>query len=164
MARVHVKRAGDVVAVAETPAASGLVRVRRLEDLAEDRLAAYDALCSEVDAAVAARAGIHGDVAAIISVRCLASGAVDAAAVADANKGGAQLDGIVEYVANGSAFKVFVKKQPDDGGGGDVLSPCASLASSARCYALQRMRPLSISWAECSVAISCRKVDYDKSG
>jgi hypothetical protein len=32
------------------------------------------------------------------------------------------------------------------------------------CYALLRMRPLSISWAECSVVISCGKVDYDKSG
>jgi hypothetical protein len=30
------------------------------------------------------------------------------------------------------------------------------------CYALQRMRPLTISWAECSVVISCGKVDYDK--
>jgi hypothetical protein len=32
------------------------------------------------------------------------------------------------------------------------------------CYALLRMRPLSILWAECSVVISCGKVDYDKSG
>jgi hypothetical protein len=32
-----------------------------------------------------------------------------------------------------------------------------------KCYALLRMRPLSISWAECSVVISCGKVDYDKS-
>jgi hypothetical protein len=31
-------------------------------------------------------------------------------------------------------------------------------------YALPRMRPLSRSWAECSVVISCGKVDYDKSG
>jgi hypothetical protein len=31
-------------------------------------------------------------------------------------------------------------------------------------YALLRMRPLSIPWAECSVVISCGKVDYDKSG
>jgi hypothetical protein len=38
-----------------------------------------------------------------------------------------------------------------------------SSASSA-CYALLRMRPLSIPCAECSVAISCGKVDYDKSG
>jgi hypothetical protein len=35
---------------------------------------------------------------------------------------------------------------------------------SVCCYALLRMRPLSISRAECSVVISCRKVDYDKSG
>jgi hypothetical protein len=34
----------------------------------------------------------------------------------------------------------------------------------ALCYALLRMRPLSISWAEYSVVISCGKVDYDKSG
>jgi hypothetical protein len=33
-----------------------------------------------------------------------------------------------------------------------------------KCYALLRMRPLSISWAESSVVISCGKVDYDKSG
>jgi hypothetical protein len=32
------------------------------------------------------------------------------------------------------------------------------------CYALLRMRPLLNSWAECSVVISCGKVDYDKSG
>jgi hypothetical protein len=32
------------------------------------------------------------------------------------------------------------------------------------CYALVRMRPLSIPYAECSVVISCGKVDYDKSG
>jgi hypothetical protein len=31
-------------------------------------------------------------------------------------------------------------------------------------YALLRMRPLSIPWAECSVVISCGKVDYDISG
>jgi hypothetical protein len=32
------------------------------------------------------------------------------------------------------------------------------------CYALLRMRPLSISCAECCVLISCGNVDYDKSG
>jgi hypothetical protein len=32
------------------------------------------------------------------------------------------------------------------------------------CHALLKMRPLSISCAECSVVISCGKVDYDKSG
>jgi hypothetical protein len=32
------------------------------------------------------------------------------------------------------------------------------------CYALLRMRPLLNSWAECSVVISCGKIDYDKSG
>jgi hypothetical protein len=31
------------------------------------------------------------------------------------------------------------------------------------CYALLRMRPLSISCAEGCVVISCGKVDYDKS-
>jgi hypothetical protein len=35
---------------------------------------------------------------------------------------------------------------------------------SVTCYALLRMRPLSIPCAECSVVISCGKVDYDKSG
>jgi hypothetical protein len=37
-------------------------------------------------------------------------------------------------------------------------------ATDDLCYALLRMRPLSRSWAECSVVISCGKVDYDKSG
>jgi hypothetical protein len=37
-------------------------------------------------------------------------------------------------------------------------------ANIPECYALLRMRPLSISCAECSVVISCGKVDYDKSG
>jgi hypothetical protein len=32
------------------------------------------------------------------------------------------------------------------------------------CYALLRMRPLSISWAECCDVISCGNVDNDKSG
>jgi hypothetical protein len=31
-------------------------------------------------------------------------------------------------------------------------------------YALLRMKHLSISCAECSVVLSCGKVDYDKSG
>jgi hypothetical protein len=35
---------------------------------------------------------------------------------------------------------------------------------STSCYALLRMRPVSISWAECSVVLSCGKFDYDKSG
>jgi hypothetical protein len=39
-----------------------------------------------------------------------------------------------------------------------------SVATDVTCYALLRMRPLSISCAECSVVISCGKVDYDKSG
>jgi hypothetical protein len=43
-----------------------------------------------------------------------------------------------------------------------VVSPSAR--SAGGCYALLRMRPLSNSWAECFVVISCGKVDYDKSG
>jgi hypothetical protein len=33
-----------------------------------------------------------------------------------------------------------------------------------KCYALLRLRPLSISCAEGFAVISCGKVDYDKSG
>jgi hypothetical protein len=33
-----------------------------------------------------------------------------------------------------------------------------------KCYALQRMRPLSISCAQGFVVISCENVDFDKSG
>jgi hypothetical protein len=44
-------------------------------------------------------------------------------------------------------------------------SDCDTALSLLRnCFALLRMRPLSISWAECSVVISCGKIDYDKSG
>jgi hypothetical protein len=39
-----------------------------------------------------------------------------------------------------------------------------TLGNCSACYALLRMRPLSISFAECSVVISCGNVDYDKSG
>jgi hypothetical protein len=66
MARVHVKRPGDVVAVAETLAASGVVSERRPADLAEDRAVAYDALCAAEDVAFAAREGVNSGVAAII--------------------------------------------------------------------------------------------------
>jgi hypothetical protein len=38
------------------------------------------------------------------------------------------------------------------------------LQAAIICYALLRIRPLSISWAECSVVISSGKVDYGKSG
>jgi hypothetical protein len=41
-------------------------------------------------------------------------------------------------------------------------APCSGV--TGLCNALLRMRHLSISWAECSVVISCGKVDYDKSG
>jgi hypothetical protein len=48
-----------------------------------------------------------------------------------------------------------------------VLEPSHSspehASQSNACYALLRMRPLSRSWAEGSVVISCGKVDYDKS-
>jgi hypothetical protein len=39
-----------------------------------------------------------------------------------------------------------------------------NFTTAPSCYALLRMRPLSISWAGCYVVISCGKVDYDKSG
>jgi hypothetical protein len=52
-----------------------------------------------------ARSGGLGDVAAITPVYCLAAAAVHSAVVADANKFGVPLDGIVYYVSNGSAFK-----------------------------------------------------------
>jgi hypothetical protein len=42
--------------------------------------------------------------------------------------------------------------------------PPTTATSIVTCYALLRMRPLSLPCAECSVVISCGKVDYDKSG
>jgi hypothetical protein len=44
------------------------------------------------------------------------------------------------------------------------LTAYARSIGGAACYALLRMRALSISSAEGFVVISCGKVDYDKSG
>jgi hypothetical protein len=44
-----------------------------------------------------------------------------------------------------------------------IMGLCRTTGRRA-CYALLRMRPLSIPCAKCSVVISCGKVDYDKSG
>jgi hypothetical protein len=44
------------------------------------------------------------------------------------------------------------------------VMPTVPGGTGAYCYALLRMRPLSIPCPECSVVISCGKVDYDKSG
>jgi hypothetical protein len=63
-----------------------------------------------------------------------------------------------------------VQWSEEDNGHHDVLQPNVKFASLKDrlygdiCHALLRMRHLSISWAECSVVISCGKVDYDKSG
>jgi hypothetical protein len=46
----------------------------------------------------------------------------------------------------------------------DLQSRTSEKTYRAQCYALLRMRPLLNSCAECSVVISCGKVDYDKSG
>jgi hypothetical protein len=83
MVRVHVQRVADVVAVAETLAASGLVRTHRPEVLADDCAAAYGVLCASEDAAVVASAGVRGALAAIIPVRCFTAGAIVLAAVSD---------------------------------------------------------------------------------
>jgi hypothetical protein len=45
-----------------------------------------------------------------------------------------------------------------------VLTDASDRFYAGLCYALLRMRPLSISCAEGFVAISCGNVDYDKSG
>jgi hypothetical protein len=55
---------------------------------------------------------------------------------------------------------LLVRLSPFDEVGQEVVPRC--LAN--RCYALLRMRPLSISCAEGCVEISCGKVDDDKSG
>jgi hypothetical protein len=47
---------------------------------------------------------------------------------------------------------------------GGWLVGCLDSSLRVPCYALLRMRPLSISCAEGFVVISCGKVDYDKSG
>jgi Reverse transcriptase (RNA-dependent DNA polymerase) len=45
-----------------------------------------------------------------------------------------------------------------------LKEPIYDILSAPKCYALLRMRPLSRSWAESCVVISCGKVDHDKSG
>jgi hypothetical protein len=45
----------------------------------------------------------------------------------------------------------------------DVVIRDGKICGKGRCYAMLRMRPLSISCAESCVVISCGKVDYDKS-
>jgi hypothetical protein len=59
-----------------------------------------------------------------------------------------------EY-AKGSKAKPPVDARNSDNHNGDV---------KGQCYALLRMRPLSISCAESCVVIFCGKIDYDKSG
>jgi hypothetical protein len=56
----------------------------------------------------------------------------------------------------------FMESHEDiDHGAQDEISLRALMG---KCYALLRMRPLSISCAEDFVVVSCGKVDYDKSG
>jgi hypothetical protein len=69
----------------------------------------------------------------------------------------ATLGAIKEYVAwttMAKYVKIFVQN----------CLHCVATIPPDKCYALLRMRPLSISWAECSDVISCGKVDCDKSG
>jgi hypothetical protein len=54
-----------------------------------------------------------------------------------------------------SVGDVDESRRGDDGGGCGVLGPNGG--DSDVCYALLRMRPLSISWAEDFVVISMRK-------
>jgi hypothetical protein len=62
------------------------------------------------------------------------------------------IDVVAAYLQSGPLLRrVFVR-------------PPRGWAKPGCCYALLRMRPLLNSWAECSVVISCGKVDYDKSG
>jgi hypothetical protein len=76
---------------------------------------------------------------------------IDASLVVDAQSNGA--DALNLFSVNDLTLWLIVDT---DGCGAERDLPC--------CYALLRMRPLLNSWAECSVVISCGKVDYDKSG
>jgi hypothetical protein len=76
---------------------------------------------------------------------------------ADADK---VVGGLTHFSEHVSDDEFVPDKQPND----DPPALPKNLAESVKCYALLRMRPLSIPCAECSVVISCGKVDYDKSG
>jgi hypothetical protein len=58
--------------------------------------------------------------------------------------------------------RIFSRRILHDSSG--ALEQVEVIYEADLCYALLRMRPLLNSWAECSVVISCGKVDYDKSG
>jgi hypothetical protein len=77
--------------------------------------------------------------------------------IADADR---VVGGLPHFSEHVSDDEFVPDKQPND----DPPALPKNLAESVKCYALLRMRPLSISWAECSVVISCGKDDYDKSG
>jgi hypothetical protein len=70
------------------------------------------------------------------------------------------LDKLVASVGGPDAIASILSKHGMD----EVVSRRLRASFSVACYALLRMRPLSRSWAECSVAISCGLVDYEKSG
>jgi staphylococcal nuclease domain-containing protein 1 len=111
------------VALAVQMVKMGLVKVRRVEGGKEEVSDDYEALCAAEDEAVQARAGLHGDVAAL-PARKIVTAPVDGNTVAEACKG-ASMNGVVEYISNGGAMKCFVPAVP--GGLGDrVFTFCLS--------------------------------------
>ncbi|KAI0567823.1 ribonucleate (deoxynucleate) 3'-nucleotidohydrolase [Gracilaria domingensis] len=92
---------------------AGMARVRRPLNDSEDCSPEFDALLAAEDKASANSIGLHSGVAAPISrhVPRPDTQVVEGAQFVDWCRG-RQLHGVVEYIANGSAIKVFLKNVP----------------------------------------------------
>lgn len=91
----------------------GLVRVRRPNDPKEQRSSAYDDLCAAEDDAKSRRLGIHAEDGGIgmIPKRQLGTSTLDAHFLVDECKGHV-LQGVCEYVMNGSTLKIYLRDVP----------------------------------------------------
>lgn len=112
------------VSINEEAVASGACRVRRPHSDAEDCSPEFETLCIAEEKAAATRVGLHAGGSAPIARRLpsASDAAINPNMLVSACKGQV-LKGVVEYVANGSALKVFLKDVPYGNGGtqGDLL-------------------------------------------
>lgn len=95
--------------------AVGACRVRRPHSDTEDCSPEFETLCMAEDDAAATRVGLHAGGSAPVVRRLSAAGdiAINPDMLVSAHKGRV-LKGVVEYVANGSALKVFLRDVPHD--------------------------------------------------
>lgn len=112
------------VSINQEAVAAGASRVRHPQSDNEKCSPEFEALCAAEEKAASARAGLHAGGNAPITRRLPAAGdsAVDPEMLLSTCKG-RPIEGIVEYVANGSAMKVLLKEVPHgpDSGLRDLL-------------------------------------------